>query len=51
MWLPTERVPVAPLVALPLETVTGNPKLLPSILNWTLPAALLGETAAVNVTD
>ena len=37
-------------VAVPLESVTAEPKLLPSMTNWTVPVAVLGATVAVNVT-
>ena len=47
---------MAPLVALPPETVTGDPKLLPSIANCTVPLGVpvpgaVALTVAVNVTD
>ena len=47
---------MAPLVALPPEIVTGDPKLVPSIANCTVPLGVpvpgaVALTAAVNVTD
>jgi len=47
---------VAPLVAVPPDNVTGDPKLLPSITNWTVPVRVpepgaTALTVAVNVTD
>jgi len=47
---------VAPLVAVPPDNVTGDPKLLPSITNWTVPVrvpepGVTGFTVAVKVTD
>ena len=47
---------VAALVALPLARVTAEPKLVPSILNCTVPVGVpepgdTGATVAVNVTD
>src|SRR6266498_138064 len=55
MWLPAERVEVAALVALPPDKVTV-PKLLPSILNCTVPVGVpepgaTGVTVAVKVID
>ena len=55
MWLPAERVAVAALVALPPDKVTV-PKLLPSILNCTVPVGVpepgaTALTVAVKVTD
>ena len=48
-------VVVLPLVALPLESVTGDPKLTPSIANCTVPAGVpepgaTALTVAVKVT-
>jgi hypothetical protein len=57
VWDPTERVVVAPLVAVPPLTKTAEPKFTPSMTNWTVPVltvAVLGATpltAAVKVTD
>jgi len=47
---------VVPLVAVPPDNVTGDPKLLPSITNWTVPVRVpepgtTALTVAVNVTD
>ena len=39
------------LVALPETRMTGLPRSEPSTLNWTLPVALDGVTAAVKVTE
>ena len=39
------------VMALPLTTVSGKPKLLPSILNCTVPVAALGEILAVKLTE
>jgi len=54
-WDPTERVEVAPDVALPPTRVTGAPKFTPSIVNCTVPvgvpvAGATTVTVAVNVT-
>jgi hypothetical protein len=56
VWLSTLSVDVAPLVALPLFSITAEPKFVPSILNWTVPVGLpapgaTGATVAVNLTD
>ena len=53
--MPDKGVVVLPLVALPPESVTGDPKGLPSILNWTVPAGVpepgaTALTVAMNVT-
>src|SRR6266487_916316 len=55
MWLPAERVEVPALVALPPDKVTV-PKLLPSILNCTVPVGVpepgaTAVTVAVKVID
>ena len=49
--MPPERVVVAALTALPPERLTGMPKFTVSILNWTVPVAVLGVIVAVNATD
>ena len=38
-------------VALPPDSVTGEPTFVPSIANCTVPVAVLGDTVAVRVTD
>ena len=38
-------------VAVPPDSVTGEPKLLPSTINWTDPVAVFGDIVAVKVTD
>src|ERR671923_1044522 len=55
LWLPTDMVVLTPLVATPLVKVTDEPKLEPSILNWTVPVGVpppgaIGVTVAVNET-
>jgi hypothetical protein len=50
-WFPWVRLAVAPLVAVPLLSVTGAPKLIPSIANCTVPVGVPApDTIAVNVT-
>src|SRR5205814_1858251 len=56
VWLPTESVVVAPLVALPPVKLTAAPKLTSSILNWTVPVGVpapgaTAPTVAVKVID
>jgi hypothetical protein len=53
--LPTDKLVVAPLEALPPDRATAAPKLVPSILNWTVPlgvpaAGEVGLTVALKVT-
>jgi hypothetical protein len=55
VWFATDSVAVFPEVAVPDESVTGEPKFVPSIANCTVPLGVpvAGETAvtvAVNVT-
>jgi len=54
--VPSVRVLIAPLVALPPDSVTGVPKGPPSIANWTDPVRVpepgaTGLTVVVKVTD
>jgi len=56
VWAATLRFEIAPLVAVPLDRVTGLPKAEPSIENCTVPVRVpapgaTGFTVAVNVTD
>ena len=48
---PAESADVPPEVALPPDRATGEPKLVPSILNCTVPDAVDGDTVAVNDMD
>src|SRR5438876_11505813 len=55
VWLPTLSELVLPLLATPPLRVTGLPKSLPSILNWTVPVGvpepgLLAPTVALKLT-
>jgi len=55
VWPPRVSVAVAVLVAPPPDNVTGDPKALPSIANWTAPVRVpepgaIALTVAVNVT-
>ena len=49
--MPADSVAVLPLVAEPPLTATGEPKLVPSILNCTVPVAVFGVTVAVKLTE
>ena len=52
VWLPTDRLLMAPLVATPLVRFTALPKFVPSITNWTVPVGVpeVAATVAVKVT-
>ena len=51
--MPTERVEIALLVALPAERVTGLPQFVPPVLNCTVPVGVpdVALTVAVKVTE
>ena len=48
--VPTERLVVVALVAIPPVTVAGVPKATPSTLNCTVPVEFEGDTVAANET-
>lgn len=56
VWVPVEREDIPADVALPLDNATGEPKSVPSTLNWTVPVRVpepgaLAVTVAVKVID